>query len=67
MTGAMEQPPRQATVSRVNRPSFVVPPTSMPSRSFRLSSRLSDPLTWQAVPRQTWIWILPGAVSLNWL
>ena len=30
MAGAIEQQPRQATVSRENRPSFVVCPTSMP-------------------------------------
>ena len=49
-TGPMAQQPRQATVSSVNWPSFVVSPAGTSSLRSSSSRIFGPPRTWQAVP-----------------
>ena len=59
--------PRHATTSRLNSPSRVVWPGSTFNSCLTVSRMLKEPFTWQAVPRQTRKWYLPGAWNRNWL
>src|SRR5208283_1020282 len=66
-TGAMLQEPTHATCSRVNCLSSVVFSSSVSFNSlFRLVMMRSEPLTWQAVPRQAVIMFLPLGLRQNW-